>query len=71
MTLARDIERFPIGKLDFGPDGKLVDGQGRTVCTINIKWNGLKLGEAMTYAKLFIAACEHPAAILRAMEGRE
>ena len=71
MRLREDLKRFPISKLDFGPDGKLVDAEGRTVCTINIKHGGLRLAEAMTYAQLFIAAAENPEAVARALEGGE
>lgn len=73
MTLARLIEA--VGKtaidtdLTLGAGGTIYDGQGRVICTVNIK--DLTLPEAWAYANLFHFAATNCDAILRAMEGRD
>ena len=69
MSLTKLIEAQPIRtNLTSGAGGTIVDDQGRVICTMNLKHNGLSLAEAWTYAQLFMAAARDPDAILRALE---
>lgn len=69
MTIRGLIEAQPIRtSLSSGAGGTIVDDNGRVICTMNLRHNGLSLSEAWTYAQLFIAAARDPEAILRALE---
>ena len=63
--LEKVLARQPIqGPLEIAAGGKMVDGNGREICTINLK--ALTLSEAWAFASLFRAAVSHCDAVVAA-----